>query len=232
MKDPARKEFSKEHMSLVKQLVTAEYKKLGMGVDVDDLRSFAMEGYASALERYDPSRNTSFKSFAKPRIRGAIYDGLRQNDWFPKNLRRKINYYRKSEEIVRSYSDTPPPKDKVEALHRLSDTLKELATAYVTTYVADSENEPAVQPAEAEIAVDRKRFGEQLRNHINELPANQQQVIRTYFFDDLDLATIADRMGISTSWASKLLKAALHRLRISFGDDGSTILDVFQPPPG
>jgi RNA polymerase sigma factor for flagellar operon FliA len=226
--DQATKDaFTHEHMALVNRIASAERNKLGADVELDDLRSFALEGFSVALNRYDPSRNVPFLAYAAPRIRGAIYDGLSQMGWFPRKLRRRINHYRKCEESLNQYTQTPPPEDKVEAVHRMADRLKELACAYITTYAADTETEEAAEPAEAELALERKRFCNKLMVHISTLPKKQRQIIQSYYFKDINLIEIAKEMGISKSWASKLLSAGLRNLRLAF--DGKPL---FMDDPG
>ncbi len=227
MDQVTKDEFTHKHMAFVNRIVLAERNKLGANVDLDDLRSFALEGFSTALSRYDPSRNVPFPAYAAPRIRGAIYDGLSQMGWFPRKLRRRINYYRKCEESLNQYGNTPPPEDKVEAVHQLANRLKGLASAYITTYAADAENEEAAEPAEAELALERKRFSSKLKVQISALPKKQRQVIQRYYFEDTTLVDIAKEMDISKSWASKLLSAGLSNLRQAF--DGKPL---FMDDPG
>ncbi len=220
----------RDNLRYVERIIAVERRKLGTGINVEkeDIRSFALEGLASAIDRYDPARNVPFMAYAAPRIRGAIYDGLCQSNLFPRRLLRKIVYYRKTETMLRSYVDTPPPGDKVEAVHRLADTLKELATAYVTTYAAETEVEPELPPVNADTNLERRRFRTELKVSVAALPKKQHHVVHAYFFDDLTLAQIAESMNISKSWASKLLKSGLATLRKSFGKNrAEDALDVF-----
>ena len=53
-------------------------------VDPGDLVSSGVFGLIDAIDRFDPERGVKFETFAAPRIRGAIYDGLRQLDWVPR----------------------------------------------------------------------------------------------------------------------------------------------------
>ncbi|MDD5306103.1 MAG: sigma factor-like helix-turn-helix DNA-binding protein, partial [Deltaproteobacteria bacterium] len=105
------------------------------------------------------------------------------------------------------------PGDTVESAHRLADTLKELAAAYVTTYAADGDNEEGVSLAEADEIVDRKRLCRNLQAYVAALPHKQRQVIQLYFYENLNLPEIGERLGFHKSWASRILAAGLHRLR-------------------
>ncbi|MCP4679480.1 MAG: sigma-70 family RNA polymerase sigma factor [Deltaproteobacteria bacterium] len=220
----------RENMPYVERIIMAEQRRLGSGIHVekDDIRSFALEGLAYSIDRYDPGRNVPFMAYAASRIRGAIFDGLCQSSAFPRRLLRKIAYYQKAEMMIRSYADTPPPDDKVEAVHRLADTLKELATAYVTTYAAETETESESPQDNADINLERRRFRTELMVSVSALPKKQQHVVHAYFFEDLTLTQIAERMSISKSWVSKLLNSGLASLRKSFGmNRAEEALDAF-----
>jgi RNA polymerase sigma factor for flagellar operon FliA len=209
-----REELARQHIGLVDTLINKEIRKLGLSRQtIDDVRSFALEGLAAALERYDSEKGVPFKAYAKIRIRWSIYDGLERQGWFPRRLKRKINFYRKADEMLQYKSANPPPRDKLEAVHRLSDSLKELATAYVTTYAAEEENEPVSVDPVIEEELDIRKLTRLLVIYIGALPSKQRTVLQNYFFEDQKLNEIAAQMGVTTSWVSKLLTAGLSRLR-------------------
>lgn len=220
--------LAREHMALVDDMVASTRRRCGPGLDMDEVRSFALEGLADAISRFEPSRNVPFRAFAAQRIKGAIYDGFAKSSWFPRRLQRQITFFRRAEGLLHHHAMDPEPKDSVEAVHRLADTLKELAAAYVTTYVAEGEdNEPASSPAEAEDALERKRYCRLVGNTIDTLPEKQRMLIRHYFFDEMTLSDIADRFGHDKSWISRLLKIALLNLRNAF-ERQSISLETFE----
>src|SRR4051794_41302830 len=59
-------------------------------VDQDDLVSDGVLGLMDAIERFEPARGLSFQTFAVPRIRGAIIDGMRSMDFVPRSVRDKL----------------------------------------------------------------------------------------------------------------------------------------------
>ena len=67
-------------------------------VDSGDLVSSGVFGLIDAIDRFDPDRGVKFETFAAPRIRGAIYDGLRQLDWVPRSVRSRAR------EVERAFS--------------------------------------------------------------------------------------------------------------------------------
>ena len=65
--------------------------RLGSGlpahVDEGDLVSYGLLGLIGAIERYDPTRDIKFETYAIARIKGAIIDELRALDWVPRSVR-------------------------------------------------------------------------------------------------------------------------------------------------
>jgi RNA polymerase sigma factor for flagellar operon FliA len=65
--------------------------RLGSGlpshVEEEDLVSYGLLGLIGAIERYDPTRDVKFETYAIARIKGAIIDELRAMDWVPRSVR-------------------------------------------------------------------------------------------------------------------------------------------------
>ena len=78
-----------KYMPLVSYHVQRISVGLPKNVSRDDLRSLGMFGLYDALEKFDHSRDLKFDTYASFRIRGAIIDGLRKEDWLPRNTREK-----------------------------------------------------------------------------------------------------------------------------------------------
>ncbi|MCH8902166.1 MAG: sigma-70 family RNA polymerase sigma factor, partial [Chloroflexi bacterium] len=77
-----------------KPLVTLVVNRLStdrirtLGLDRDDALGYGVEGLIQAVDSFDPSRGTTFASFAVQRIRGSILDAIRREDPLPRLLRR------------------------------------------------------------------------------------------------------------------------------------------------
>ncbi len=85
--------FSDDLMRRYMPLVTYHVGRISVGlpksVHKDDLMSLGMLGLYDALEKFDPGRDLKFDTYASFRIRGAIIDGLRKEDWLPRTSREK-----------------------------------------------------------------------------------------------------------------------------------------------
>src|SRR4051812_30031163 len=78
-----------ESLPLVGYLVSEMIGRVPAHVSRDDLTSAALAALAFAARGFDPSRGVPFGRFASSRIRGAIIDELRSNDWASRSVRSK-----------------------------------------------------------------------------------------------------------------------------------------------
>jgi RNA polymerase sigma factor for flagellar operon FliA len=82
-RDPlARDRLIVHYSPLVKFVAGRVGAGLPNSVDPGDLVSAGVFGLIDAVERFDPERGVKFETFAVPRIRGAVFDGLRSLDGF------------------------------------------------------------------------------------------------------------------------------------------------------
>jgi RNA polymerase sigma factor (sigma-70 family) len=97
-----------EHMPLVKRLAHQMKAKLPPSVEVDDLIQAGMIGLLDAINRYEENHGAQFETYAVLRIRGAMLDELRSNDWMPRSTRQNM---RKVEQAMcpRPHPAPPPP---------------------------------------------------------------------------------------------------------------------------
>jgi RNA polymerase sigma factor for flagellar operon FliA len=190
-------------------------------VDRDDLVSDGLIGLMEALDRFDLSRGLQFQTFAVPRIRGAIVDGLRAADWVPRSARDKFRVYDRAvqeleqvlgrsptvAEIAARLKAEPDQVTRVasdQARSRPSMSLDETGEARSTFAVAD------VVGAEERLPVD---FVEALRR----LPPRQQVLVALYYWERLSLAQIGRVLGVTESRVSQLHKQATQLLREALG---------------
>src|SRR6201994_3008142 len=78
-----------EYAPLIKFIAQKIAVRLPSNIELDDLISSGVIGLMDAIEKYDPSRDNKFKTYAEFRIRGAILDELRAQDWVPRSVRDK-----------------------------------------------------------------------------------------------------------------------------------------------
>src|SRR6266516_1602095 len=78
-----------EYAPLVKYIAQRLASRLPASICLDDLISTGVLGLMDAIAKYDPTRGTTFKTYAAWRMRGAMLDELREMDWVPRSVRLK-----------------------------------------------------------------------------------------------------------------------------------------------
>src|ERR1700712_4119673 len=78
-----------EYAPLIKFIAQKIAVRLPSNIELDDLISSGVIGLMDAIEKYDPTRDNKFKTYAEFRIRGSILDELRAQDWVPRSVRDK-----------------------------------------------------------------------------------------------------------------------------------------------
>jgi len=198
-------------------------------VHKSDLKSLGLQGLLDAFEKFDPDRGLQFETYANFRIRGAIIDGLRQNDWVPRSVRDKA---RKIEEaFIQIEQENLRSAEDGEVSERLGMTVDELNQVLVSASLSAmiSIDEPVYDDEEhqvdrynlimnnqadsPELHMNRQILKETLSEAIDRLPEKEKVVVSFVYFEDLNLTEIAHILNLSTSRISQLHSKAMLRLR-------------------
>ncbi|RII83949.1 RNA polymerase sigma factor FliA [Neopusillimonas maritima] len=78
-----------EHAPMVRRLALQLISRLPSSVELDDLLQAGMMGLLDAVRRYQQVPEAQFETYAVTRIRGAMLDELRTQDWLPRSVRAK-----------------------------------------------------------------------------------------------------------------------------------------------
>ena len=103
-------ELIEQYLPFVKNVVGRLALSLPSHVDLDDLYSAGLVGLLNAVRNFDPTAGSSFESYARVRIRGAIFDELRRLDWVPRSVHDKA---RKVQAVIQQIEQSKgqPPTD-------------------------------------------------------------------------------------------------------------------------
>ncbi|MCA9543039.1 MAG: sigma-70 family RNA polymerase sigma factor [Myxococcales bacterium] len=182
----------------------------------DDLEGYGRLGLLEARARFDPRHGVTFERFARYRVRGAVFDGLRQTGFLRRTeyaqLRAEAQAHDLLGEPVGDGPDGPSPAEDAKAVFG---AITALATMYLTEGALLEE--PPPDPCEAaEARADRAN----LRAQIRHLTDEEQVVLRAFY--DLDDtgdsgAALARRMGLSRSQLARRHRRVLSRLRRLMG---------------
>jgi RNA polymerase sigma factor for flagellar operon FliA len=238
--ESAREQLILAYVHLVRTVADRLAIGLPSNVDVDDLFGAGVVGLMQAIEKFDPDRNAKFESYAVPRIRGAMLDELRAQDWFPRSLRKKARlleqaYADVEGQLGRTATDAEiaehlkiPIADYYElvdevCLATLVSLDREIAncTGGLYAVVSDELATPSVpDPSEA---LEEQELHELLREIVDGMPEKERLVLTLYYFEELTLKEIGEVLGISESRVCQIHTKAVMRLRGRFLDHLRTV---------
>jgi RNA polymerase sigma factor for flagellar operon FliA len=204
-----------QYAPLVKYVAGRLRTRLPDTVDADDLVSDGVLGLMDAIERFEPERGLTFQTFAVPRIRGAIIDGMRAMDFVPRSVRDKLRSIQRAqltleERLGRTPADHEVAAEAGIAVGELRDLNGQAAGSHANLDDFDLADELA-QAADG--WVEEGDISASLIRVIEELPERDQVVIALYYFEGLTLAEIGQVLGVTESRVSQLHSRLTRSLR-------------------
>jgi len=231
MTQAKRDQLLLEHLPTVRFVARRIHERLPQHVELDDLVSAGIVGLIDAFQKFSPSKQVQFKSYAQFRIRGAILDSLRMLDWSPRELRRKG---RALEEAIRAATQRlgrVPTETEIAAemrmelneFQQLTGELRSLEIGSLNmernedagdeelSYIPSSpEEDPLFRCLQGEMK-------QRLVDAIEELPEKERMVLTLYYYEELTMKEIGLTLGVVESRVSQIHTAAVGRLRGALG---------------
>jgi RNA polymerase sigma factor for flagellar operon FliA len=234
----AREKLVLNYSPLVKWVAGRVAATLPPHVEEGDLISYGLVGLTTAVDRFDTSRDVRFETYAVTRIRGAIIDELRTQDWVPRSVRQRAREIERTNAKLEHKLHRAPTDE--EMAHALEMSVREFQDALVQVSqstihaldemwsVGDSSGgdqvslldtiqdqhapDPAAMLAEQDLR-------DQMRTAIERLPEREKVVIALYYYENLTLREIGEVLGVTESRASQLHTKAVLRLRARISPD-------------
>ena len=214
-------EFVEEYRPLVASIARKIRTRFELRTDLDDLMGYGFAGLLEAKRRYDPTRGVQFNTFAYYRIRGAVIDGVRESGSLSRRAYQQLKAAEAALVVGESVgearaADPGARADQERTVQTLRDTLTKLSASWTLAAIGQSEEEQRGESPEA--ALLSREMKERVRAVIPELPERERKLIEGFYFQGRRFDHVADDLGISKSWASRLHHKALSRLREALGD--------------
>lgn len=216
------------YLTLVKYVVGRVASGLPAHVDTDDMYSTGVMGLIKAVEKYDPTKNNKFETYAVLLIKGAIIDEMRSLDWIPRSVHQKSNeisnaQQKLSQKLGREPRDEEVSKELGIPLQEYLDLLSRVRPAILIPLNADqdqdaenthiSERIPDEKTKSGYENADRNEFRKLLEQAILDLPEQERMVLVLYYYENLMLKEIGQIIGVTESRVSQIHSKALLRLR-------------------
>jgi len=226
----ARDDMILQYAPTIKHLALRISMRLPSHIDVDDLINAGVIGLMDAIEKFDPDKGVRFETYAEFRIRGAILDELRAQDWVSRSVRQKANqlsrtYTELEQKLGRAATDDEVMQNlglDEDSYYRLLDRVRSIS---LVNWDEITGREKLDGSGSSETASDYhkgsdlfkdlnlRRVRQVLQNAIEGLPEKERIVVSLYYYADLNMKEIGEVLAITESRISQIHTKAVLRLR-------------------
>lgn len=220
-----------EYLPLVKLVAGRLNMYMGNNVEFEDLCSYGALGLVDAVDKFDPRREVKFETYASLRIRGAIIDQIRKNDWIPRTIRDRQKQIDLAVAQIEASKGSEAEEEEIALALGISEEelLEWRSSMAVTNLVSlnefmDNGGEVAsdttlgsgiMTPEQYSSKVELEKLLDQA---MEELSEKEHAVINFYYFEELTLKEIAAILDVSESRVSQLHSKAILKMRKVMGD--------------
>ncbi len=218
-----------EYAPLIKFIAQKIAVRLPAHIELDDLISSGVIGLMDAIEKYDPRRDNKFKTYAEFRIRGAILDELRAQDWVPRSVRDKAKMLDKAiveleSQLGRSASDDEVAEKLNISIDEFYDLVNQVRPVSVLS-IDEANTFSNVDKMSILNLLESCKLNNPLNQlklksikqivtkAIEDLPERQRLVLSLYYYEDMNLKEIGKILRVTESRVSQLHAQAITRLR-------------------
>lgn len=218
-----------EYAPLIKFIAQKIAIRLPPNIEIDDLISSGVIGLMDAIEKYDPTRDNTFKTYAEFRIRGAILDELRAQDWVPRSVRDKAKLLdRTVVKLEAALGRSPEDQEIAEALQMSLEEFHDLVNQVRPVSLLSIDDSATFSNVDKKSIINLlescklsnplnqlnlKAVKDTVAKAIEDLPEKQRLVLSLYYYEDLNLKEIGRILRVTESRVSQLHAQAISRLR-------------------
>jgi RNA polymerase sigma factor FliA len=218
-----------EYAPLIRFIAQKIAIRLPSNIELDDLISSGVIGLMDAIEKYDPTRDNKFKTYAEFRIRGAILDELRSQDWVPRSVRDKAKLLDRTQAELENELGRAPTEDEIaEKLQITVDDYYDMVNQVKPVSVLSMDDQSTFSNSDKKsimnllegckihnphVQLNIKSVKEVVAKSIEDLPERQRLVLSLYYYEDLNLKEIGKILRVTESRVSQLHAQAISRLR-------------------
>lgn len=225
----SRTELLQLHAPLVKRIALHLLARLPPNVLLDDLLQAGMIGLLEASTKFDQMKGASFETFVGIRIRGAMLDEVRRNDWMPRSVHRNARRIAQAVAAVeqregRDARDAEVAAELGQTLNEYHQFLSDSSGASVMGFddvgmtddiLSDSDTGRLPGPMEG---VQDAAFQQALSAAIATLPERERLVLALYYDEEMNLKEIGLTLGVTESRVCQICNQAMVRLRVRLRD--------------
>ena len=233
----ARDTLIVQYIYLIRYVVGRVKVTLPATISIEDIAGYGVEGLINAIERYSPQKNTRFETYALIRIRGAILDRIRAQDFLPRSVRKKIKDIKDAQEKLKqdlgrmptttevaNYLDMEP--DKVNQLLAEDTTMTSLYDKRGNTddsveIIDTIQDENKLNPQEK---AEEQNVKQELEKALKRLPERERIIMVLYYQENMTLKEIGETINMSESRVCQLHAQGIMKLKNILSENRTTRL--------
>lgn len=215
-----------QYIYLTRYVIGRVKMNLPTTFSIEDITSYGVEGLIDAIEKYTPDKGARFETYALMRIRGAIIDKIRSQDWVPRSTRKKIKEIKAVAEDLKQKLGRAATmaelstalgmeKEKIEAL--LADEMQvtsiydKKGTSEESVELIDTiQDDNSQNPLEQLVDKDVKK---ELQTALKRLPERERMIMVLYYHENMTLKEIGETINVSESRVCQLHAQAIMKLK-------------------
>lgn len=222
-----RNEIVLTYTWLVKKIVLRFKGRSDNYSQLDDMVNQGIIALIDAVERYNPDLGSKFESFASIKIKGAVIDFMREQDWIPRNQRSLVKEFDEVYgELYAQKGREPRPEEIAErmgvSLLHLDKILQQRNNAIILSYeeviyekmmlaspLVHSQRDKGLP--EPELLYNELK--DKLIEAIEGLNEKERLVVTLYYYENLKLKEIAVVLGVTESRVSQIHSASIIKMK-------------------
>ena len=221
-----RDELIVQYISLVKFVVGRVRAVIPYNISIEDITSYGVEGLINAIDRYSVVKNSKFENYAIIRIRGNIIDKVRQGDFIPRSVYRRIKEVKDAQELLRKkFFRMPTTSEIANYLNTTEERVNQIlceSTSVTSIYDKKSTEEDgisiidtiedtnSINPLDKLEEADIK---DHLEKALKRIPERERIILVLYYQNNMTLKEIGETLDMSESRTCQLHSLALMRLK-------------------
>lgn len=226
-----------QYIYLIRYVVGRVKVTLPSTISLEDIAGYGVEGLINAIERYSPQKNTRFETYALIRIRGAILDRIRAQDFLPRSVRKKIKDIKAAtEKLKQELGRMPTTTEIAREVDMTADKVSQLLSEDTTTtsiyekrgntddsmeIIDTIEDTRKLNPQEETEEKDVKR---QLEKALQRLPERERVIMVLYYQENMTLKEIGTTLNMSESRVCQLHAQSIMKLKNILNEDRTSRL--------
>lgn len=213
-----RDRLIEQHGSYVRALAFKIKNTMPFEIELEELIAYGTLGLVEAAGRFNPLLPVAFTTFSYYRIRGAIFDGLREMGYLSRSADAPTRFAANADDLVRSADEDEQAGGREvtgvdDDIASAEEAIGRLLPAYLLSLESERVREIPDPGAFSEEHMERRDLLGLVMSALRELAADEQQLIEAIYFKYVPMKELAARRGVNKSWVSRLHARAINHLR-------------------